>query len=253
MNDRNIDLDRNLFLIAFSVARRNWMPCAAATLLLLASNAIIGFVDAPIALAVLRALLLMVVGYCAYRFLLSDGGVSGWRAIATAQGRFPWRYAAMMLIILSPILVLGIVWNAPGTGVGPSSIGDMVFGVVMVVIYAAFYILVGTALPAIAERGEVSLIEAFGRGRRNYLAIGRALVFGVWLFRAGSLLFMIVLVYLGVTTDFFSPSTGAFNAAAFGPMLLFMCSYVFAECLTAIVLVRAYRRFPAMPSGAVPG
>ena len=114
MNDRNIDLDRNLFLIAFSVARWNWMPCAVAALLLLATNTIMGFVDAPIALAVLRALLLMIVGYCAYRFLLSDGGASGWRAIATAQGRLPWRYGAMMLIILSPILVLGVVWNAPG-------------------------------------------------------------------------------------------------------------------------------------------
>ncbi|MFQ5565823.1 MAG: hypothetical protein ACE5EU_05615 [Paracoccaceae bacterium] len=252
MNDRNIDLDRNLFLIAFSIARRNWMPCAVAALLLLASNAIIGFVDAPLALAVLRALILMIVGYSAYRYLLSDGGVSGWRAIATAEGRLPWRYAGMMLIILSPILLLGIVWNAPGTGVGPSSLGEIVLGVVLVVIYAALYILVGTALPAIVERGEVSLVEAFERGRRNYRAIGRALVFGVWLFRAGSLLFMIVLSYLGVATDFFSPSTGAFNAAASGPMLLFMCSYVYAECLTAIVLVRAYRRFPVMPSGAVP-
>ncbi len=251
MNNRNIDLDRNLFLIAFSVIRWNWMPCAVAALLLLASNASMGFVDAPIALAVLRALVLMIVGYCAYRFLLSDGGVSGWRAIATAEGRFPWRYAAMMLIILSPVLVLGIVWNAPGTGMGPSSLGEIAFGVVMVVIYAALYILVGTALPTIVEHGEISLIEAFERGRRNYLAIGRALVFGVWLFRAGSLLFMIVLVYLGVNTDFFTPDTGAFNAAAFGPMLLFMCSHVFAECLNAIVLVRAYRRFPVRPPDAV--
>ncbi len=251
MNDRNINLDRNLFLIAFSVARWNWKPCAVAVLLLLATNAIMGFVDAPIALAVLRALILMIVGYCAYRSLLSDGGVSGWRAVATVEGRFPWRYAAMMLIILSPVLVLGIVWNAPGTGVGPSSLGEIVFGVVMVVIYAALYILVGTALPAIAERGKVSLVEAFERGRRNYRAIGRALVFGAWLFRVGSLLFMIVLNYLGVTTDFFSLDTGAFNAAAFGPMLLFMCSHVFAECLTAIVLVRAYRRFPVMPPDAV--
>ncbi len=251
MNDRNIDLDRNLFLIAFSVVRWNWMPCAVAALLLLASNAIMGFVNAPIALAVLRALLLMIVGYSAYRFLLSDGGVSGWRAIATAEGRLPWRYAAMTLIILSPVLVIGIVWNAPGTGMGPSSLGEIAFGVVMIVVYAALYILVGTALPAIAERGEVSLIEAFERGRRNYRAIGRALVFGAWLFRVGSLLFMIALVYLGVTTDFFSPGTGVFNAAAFGPMLLFMCSFVFAECLTAIVLVRAYRRFPVMSSDAV--
>jgi len=251
MNDRNIDLNRNLFLIAYSVARWNWAPYAVAALLLLASNAGMGFVDAPMAFAVLRALILMIVGYSAYRFLLSDGAVSGWRAIATAEGQFPWRYAAMTLIILSPILVLGIVWNAPGTGVGPSSIGEIVFGVVMVVIYAALYILVGTALPAIAERGEVSLIEAFERGRRNYLAIGRALVFGVWLFRAGSLLFMIVLVFLGVNTDFFAPGTGAFNAAGFGPTLLFMCSHVFAECLTAIVLVRAYRRFPVTPPDAV--
>ncbi|MGR3718172.1 MAG: hypothetical protein ACU0B1_15680 [Thermohalobaculum sp.] len=251
MNDRNIDLDRNLFLIAFSVARWNWMPCAVAALLLLASNAIMGFVDAPLTLAVLRALILMIVGYSAYRFVLSDGGVSGWRAIATAEGRFPWRYAAMMLIILSPVLVLGVVWNAPGTGVGPSSLGDIVFGVVMVVIYAALYILVGTALPTIVERGEVSLIEAFERGRRNYRAIGRALVFGAWLFRVGSLLFMIMLYYLGVTTDFSAPGAGAFNAAAFGPMLLFMCSHVFAECLTAIVLARAYRRFPVMSSDAV--
>ncbi len=108
-----------------------------------------------------------------------------------------------------------------------------------------------TTIGRLRSRGEVSLIEAFERGRRNYRAIGRALVFGAWLFRVGSLLFMIMLYYLGVTTDFSAPGAGAFNAAAFGPMLLFMCSHVFAECLTAIVLVRAYRRFPVMSSDAV--
>jgi len=251
MNDRNIDLDRNLFLIAFSVVRWNWMPCAVVTLLLLASNVSMGFVDAPIALAVLRALLLMIIGYCAYRFLLSDGGVSGWRAIATAEGRFPWRYAAMKLIILSPVLVLGIVWTAPGTGVGPSSLGEIVFGVAMVVIYAALYILVGTALPAIVERREVSLIEAFERGRRNYRAIGRAMVFGPWLFGASTVAVMIALSFMGVTTDLFNAATDVFQPAALGPMLIFKASHVFAECLTAIVLVRAYRRFPVMPPDAV--
>ena len=56
---------------------------------------------------------------------------------------------------------------------------------------------------------------------------------------------------LGVTVDLFDVSTGAFQPAALGPMLLFTTSHVFADVLTAIVLVRAYRRYPVVPRDVV--
>ena len=251
MNGQKIDLDANLFRLACTVVRRNWAPFAVATLLLLASDASTGFAKAPIAFAVMRALVLMAAAHTAYRFLVSGGAIAGWRATTTPEGSFPWRFAGVMLIILSPILVLGIAWNAPGGVQGPSDFSGIVFGVVMVVIYASLLVLIGTALPAVAEKGQVSLSEAFQRGRRNYLVIGRALVFGVWLFRAGSVLAVIGLFLLGVTTDFFAPGAGEFHAAAVGPMLLFNFSHVFAECLSAIVLTRAYRRYRSAPTDTV--
>jgi len=249
MKSRMIEIDDNVFLVAFSIVWRNRMPFAAAASILLATNAGHDFIDMPVAVAVLRALILMIVGYSAYRCLLSGGTIAGWQAVSAPNGRIPWRYAGVSLIILSPILFLGIVWTAPGTGIGPSGWGEMGLGVVLVVIYAALYILIGTALPEAAERGDVALGEAFERGRRNYRAIGRALVLRVWLFRAATVLVMITLNLSGVTTDFITPDSGEFDAAATGPMLLFNCSHVFAECLNAIVLARAYRRFPVLSAG----
>lgn len=251
MGRRGLDIDDNIFRVALTVLRLNWMPCLVAVLLLLATSAGFGFIEAPLAFAVLRALILMIAGYSAYRCLLSGGALHGWRAVATAEGRIPWRYAGVLLIILSPVLVLGIVWTAPGTGTGPASVGEMALGVALVTAYAALYVLFGTALPAVAERGEAPLAEAFARGRRNFRRIGRDMVFGVWLFRAGSLLVMILLSLAGVETDFFPPGEAGFVTAAAGPMLLFNAAHVFAECLTAVVLVRAYRRYPAEPAAAV--
>lgn len=250
MRRRSIDIDGNLFLTALAVARLNWMPYAVAALLLLAANASDGFLAAPLAFAVMRALILMIIGYAAYRCLLSGGAVSGWRAVAE-RGRIPWRYAGVMLIILSPILLLGILWSEPGQSpTPPDTLGKIGVGLALVVVYAALYVLFGTALPAVVERGEASLGEAFARGRRNYAAIGRSMVIGVWLFRAASMLALIGTNMAGVTTDFFDSTSGAFQAAALVPMLLFNCSHIFAECLNAIVLLRAYRRYPAGP-GAV--
>ena len=251
MKNRKIDLDRNLFALAFSVMRCNWLPCGGAALLLLASDLGEGYLPAPLAFAVLRALLLMIVGYSAYRALVTGGEVAGWRAVATDEGRIPWRYAGVMLMILTPILILGIVWTAPGTGVGPSSINEIVFGVVMVVAYATVYVLLGTALPEVAERGEVALSEAIARGRSNYRVIAKALVFGPWLFRAATVAVIISASLMGVTVDLFNGQTGVFQPAALGPMLMFKACHVFAEVLTAIVLVRAYRRYRVAPREAV--
>ncbi len=121
------------------------------------------------------------------------------------------------------------------------------------IVYGAGYILLGTALPEVVERGDVSLYAAITRGLRHYREIGRALVFGPWLFRAGSMLFMIVLAKQGVKTDLFTYGyQGQFQPAALGPMLFFSGCYVFAEVLTAIVLVRAFKRFPATLEDAAP-
>ncbi len=251
MTNKKIDLDRRLFPLAVSVMRHNWLPCGVAAVLLLASNVGEGYLHAPLAFPVLRSLVIMIVGYSIYRVLLSGGKIAGWRAIATDEGRIPWRYTGVMLMILTPILVLGIVWTAPGTGTGPSSIPEMVFGVVMVVAYASAYVLLGTALPEVAERGEVALGEAIERGRSNYRAIAMPLVFGPWIFRAATVAVLISASLLGVTVDLFDGQTGVFQPAALGPMLLFTTGHVFAEVLTAIVLVRAYRRYPVAPRDAV--
>ena len=112
--------------------RHNWLPCGVAVVVLLASYVGAGYLHAPLVFPVMRSLVFMIVGYSVYRVLLSGGKVAGWRAVATDEGRVPWRYTGVMLMILTPILVLGIVWTAPGTGAGPSSINGMVFGVVMV-------------------------------------------------------------------------------------------------------------------------
>ncbi len=251
MTNKKIDLDRRLLPLAFSVMRRNWLPCGAAAVLLLASNVSEGYLRAPLAFPVLRSLIIMIAGYSIYRVLLSGGKVAGWRAMATDEGRVPWRYTGVMLMILTPILVLGIVWTAPGTGTGPSSIPEIVFGVVMIVAYASAYVLLGTALPEVAERGEVALGEAIARGRSHYRAIAMPMVFGPWVFRAATVAVLISASLLGVTVDLFDANTGAFQPAALGPMLLFTTGHIFAEVLTAIVLVRAYRKYPAAPREAV--
>ena len=251
MKNPKIDLDRNLIALGFSMMRCNWLPFGAVAVLLLASNVGEGYLHAPLAFVVLRSLIIMIVGYSAYRVLLSGGKVVGWRTVTTDEGRIPWRYTGVMLMILTPILVLGIVWTAPDTGTGPSSISEIVFGVVMVVAYASAYVLLGTALPEVAERGEVAMSEAIERGRSNYRVIAKALVFGPWVFRSATVAILISASLMGVTVDLFSGETGAFQPAALGPMLLFTTSHVFAEVLTAIVLVRAYRRYPVVPRDVV--
>ena len=99
--------------------------------------------------------------------------------------------------------------------------------------------------------GPVALGEAIARGRANYRAIAMPMVFGPWIFRAATVAILISASLMGVTVDLFDGNTGDFAPAALGPMLLFTTGHVFAEVLTAIVLVRAYRRFPAVPRDAV--
>jgi hypothetical protein len=248
--NKNFDLDRGLLPLAFTVFRANLLPCGLGAVLLLGSYVGAGFLIAPLAYAALRSLIIMIVGYSAYRTLSSGGRVTGIRAVGTSTGRVPWRYAGIMLLILSPILLLGIIWTAPGSSAGPDSFAEMAFGVMMVAFYAALYVLFGTALPEVAERGEVSLAEAFERGRSNYRVIAKAMVIGPWLFRAGSMLALILLNLVGVEVDLFQHQTGAFQMVALAPMLFFSTCYIFGEVLTAIVLVRAYRRFPVAVPGA---
>jgi hypothetical protein len=150
--NKTFDLDRGLLPLALSVFRANLLPCSLAVILLLGSYVGAGFLIAPLAYAALRSLIIMIVGYSAYRTLTSGGKVTGFRAVGTGSGRVPWRYAGIMLLILSPILLLGIIWTAPGSGAGPDSFAQMAFGVIMVTSYAVLYVLFGTALPEVAER-----------------------------------------------------------------------------------------------------
>jgi hypothetical protein len=245
------DLDRGMFPLAFSVFRANLFPCMTAAVLLLAANAGQGYLPATLAFAVVRALIIMIIGYSAYRTLLTAGRVQGWRAVSTRDGRVPWRYAGVMLMILWPMLVLGIVLTSPGNDIGAGGIPGLVMMGVMVIAYTVAYVLLGTALPEVAERGEVALSEAIERGRANYKAIARSMVLGPWLFRALSMAAMIGLNLAGVTTDLFGSQMGLFQPAALAPMLMFTTCHVFAEVLTAIVMVRAYRRCAPVRKGAV--
>ncbi len=237
-----LDPEGRLYPVAFTLLRLNFGPSAAAALLLLATNIGAGYLDAPLAFIVLRALVIMIVGYAAYRTLTSGGRTYGWRAVATADGHIPWRYAGVMLMILSPILILGIVWNAPGGRIGPDSLGEIGFGLVMILLYAALYVLLGTALPEVAATGHASLGEAITRGRAHYREIAQMLVIGPWLFRAGALLILIAMALAGVTVDLFGPH-GELRPAAFAPTLFLTSAHVFAEILTAVVLTRAWRRW----------
>ncbi len=248
-----VDIDRNIYAVAGRVAWANIGPCLAAAALLTLTDIGAGYLHAPLAFAVARALILMIVGYAAYRTLLSGGAARGWRAVATPEGNVPWRYAGIMVIILGPILLLGVVWTAPGGGIGPSGLAEIVLGLVMVITYASLYILFGTALPEVAERGVVSLRDAFERGRANYRRIGRAMVFGPWLFRVASILALLALNVSGVETDPFSLDARVLQPVGMLPLFAFKASHVFAELMTAVVLVRAYRRYhDAMPRDAVP-
>ena len=153
-------------------------------------------------------------------------------------------------MILTPILILGIVLTAPGTGVGLNSLTEIKFlvvlGVVLVLAYSIVYVLLGTALPEIAERGKATLGEAFERGRSNFRVIAKALVFGPWVFGAGTMAAIFLAVREGVMVDLFNASTGAFQPAGLRQMLLLTSSIVFLEVLIAIVMVRAYRRYPVV-------
>ncbi len=247
MSRAGVDLGRSIYVVAASVARANWGPCALAALLLAATDIGAVYLHAPITFAALRALVLMIVSYSAYRMLLSGGAVAGWRAAATPDGRVPWRFAGVMLIILGPILFLGVVWTAPDSAIEPGLLADIVLGLVLVMTYAALYVLLGTALPEVVERGAVSPGAAFARGRARYRAIAQAMIIGPWLFRAASLLVIVGITLAGVDTALFGED-GAFQPAGLGPLLALKASHVFAELMTAVVLVRAYRR--SMPGSS---
>jgi hypothetical protein len=201
---------------------------------------------------VFRAMILMIIGYSAYRALLSGGLIAGWRAVATDEGRVPWRYSGVMLMILSPILILGIVWTAPGSGAGPSGLDEIVLGLVLVLMYTVAYVLLGTALPEIAQRGDTRLSAAIARGRAHYRRIATALVLGPWVFRAGTLAVLIAASLAGFTVDLFDGQTGAFQPEGLLPTLILTGGYVFAEVLTAVVLVRAYLQLPVVVPEAIP-
>jgi len=252
MKNNPIDLDHSLFAVALSVARCNWKPSLAAALLLLGASAGQHYVVEPLPFTVLRALILMIVGYSAYRALLSGGKVAGWRSVATTDGRIPWRYAGVMLVILSPVLVLGIVWTAPGAGTGPVGFEAIALSLALVIMYTVAYVLLGTALPEVAECGEASLSAALTRGRSYYRRIATAMVLGPWIFRACTLAVLIGASLAGFTVDLFHAETGAFQPEALLPVLFLTGGHVFAEILTAVVLVRAYRRYPVSVPGAQP-
>jgi len=118
--------------------------------------------------------------------------------------------------------------------------------------YTVAYVLLGTALPEVAERGDASLSAAITRGRSYYRRIATALVLGPWIFRACTLAVLICASLAGFTVDLFHAHTGAFQPQALLPVLFLTGGHVFAEILTAVVLVRAYRRYGAAPPrGAV--
>lgn len=251
MKSRDINPDGSLFAVTLAVLRCNWKPCLAAVLVLLGAGIGQHYLVEPLPFTVIRALVLMIIGYSAYRAVLSGGEIAGWRAVATDDGRIPWRYAGVMLMILSPVLLMGIIWTAPDAARGPAGLEEVGLGLVLVLMYTAAYVLLGTALPEIAERGDVSLTTSIVRGRTYYRRIATALVLGPWIFRACTLAVLIAAGLAGFTVDLFDTATGAFQPAALMPTLVLTGGHVFAEVLTAVVLVRAYRRYPVVAAAAL--
>lgn len=253
MNDHpgthHIDPDNGLFPVAFAVLRCIWKPFALAVAVMLLASLAQGYLHDPLPLALIRALALIIAGHAAYRALITQGRVAGWRAAATREGHVPWRYAGVMLMILTPMLLLGLIWTAPharadgaGAAFGPSGLEGVVLAMILMIGYAVGYVLLGTALPEIAERGDAALSRAISRGRVHYRRIASWLMFGPWLFRTSTVVLLVAASFAGIAVDFFHPETGAFQPSALVPMALLTGGTVFAEILTAVVLVRAYRR-----------
>ncbi|HSF94830.1 MAG TPA: hypothetical protein VLA52_07370, partial [Thermohalobaculum sp.] len=191
MKPHPIDPDNGLFPVAFAVMRCIWKPFLLAVAVMLAASAAQGYVHDPLPLTILRALALMIAGHAAYRALLTRGRVAGWRAAATRDGHVPWRYSGVMLMILAPMLLLGLIWTAPASAasepaLSPRGLDGIALGMLLMIGYAVGYVLLGTALPEIAERGDAALGRAIARGRAHYRRIATSLMFGPWLFRTST-------------------------------------------------------------------
>ena len=259
MSTTTLDPDNGLFPSAFATVRATWQPFVAATFLMVIADLAQDFLPSPLPFAAFRALVLIIAGFAAYRALLSRGRIAVWTAAATETGRVPWRYAGIMLIILAPTLFLGVIWTAPGgiadtSGAAASHAGATIGGVpvilveiglapVLMIAYTVTYVLLGTALPETVERGEAPLRRTVARGWANYRRIALGLMFGPWLFRASMVVIIVMAGLAGFSTDFLNDHTGVIEPWALIPMMIFASGHVFAEVLTAVVLVRAYRRF----------
>lgn len=239
-----IDLARPLYPLALSVLRLNLAPAVLALACLILLNVAQSFTGPTIALAPLRMLVMVMIAHAAYRVLLTAGEVHGMMALADPNGRAPLRFLGVMVLIFLPIVLIGAVWTTPG---GPEALGGLVFLgaiLVMVLAYGALLVLMGTALPELADTGHAHPGAALRRGLANYRRIARGLVLGPGLFGVVHGLALVAAGLLGLPQGAYNPETGAFSPGALAVLCVLLTGNLYSVTLAAVVLTRAYRGAP---------
>ncbi len=237
-----IDMSRGSWALAPDVVLRNGASFSLVTILLTATHMLQQWDFAPAAIPTIRMMLLIVTGFIAYRTLMSGGDKVGLSALLDAPRGDVTRFAGVMLIILAPIVVLGLCLKIPALSAMLPPGGLIPFMMLMVVTYGALMILLGTALPATAARGDATLRSAIRRGRAGYREIGRAMVFGPWLFSVLYSLALLSTQALGLPAMVGPGDSGWMVAVWLIAQLLSSAGHVFAAAMTAVVLSRAYQK-----------
>lgn len=237
----HVDLSRRLYPLAFRVLRENAAPAALLLSVLMLLNIVQGVAGPSVGLAPLRLGCLVLMAHAAYRVLLTSGAVQGMAALSDPNGRAPLRFIGVMVLIFLPMILIGAIWTTPG---GPQMLGGFFFVgaiLLMVLAYGALLVLMGTALPELAERGHADPAAALRRGLAGYRSIARGLVLGPGLFGVANGLVLVIAGYLGLPDGAYNPATGTFSPGALAVLTLLSLGNLYSVTLAAVVLSRAYR------------
>ncbi len=237
----SVALSRPLYPLALAVLRLNAAPAALILAILLLLNIAQSFTGPTIAHAPLRLACIVMAAHAAYRVLLTGGEVYGCRALTAPGGRAPLRFLGTMVLIFLPIVLLGAVWTTPG---GPEMIGGLYFIAaifVMVVAYGVLLVLMGTALPELADTGHADPKASLKRGLANYRRIAWGILLGPGLFGMLHGAVLVVAGLLGLPQGAYNPETGVFSPGALAVLAILTLGNLYSVTLAAVVLTRAYR------------
>lgn len=241
MSNARIDLARPIYPLALSVLRLNVAPAALVLAVLILLSMVQSFTGPSMALAPLRLACMVMFAHAAYRVLLTSGRVHGCIAFADPAGRAPLRFLGTMVMIFMPMVLIGAVWTTDG---GPELLGPRVFiGAIllMVISYGVLLVLMGTALPELADTGRTDPGAALRRGFSSYRTIARGLLFGPGLFGVAHGLVLVAVDYLGLPQGAYDAETGTFLPGALAVLSVILLGNLYSVTLAAVVLTRAYR------------